>query len=225
MIVTRRTALRLALILVAAVILQISFFSYLELFGAIPNLLPVVVVSLGLLGGGVLGAVCGFAAGILLDSVLLQTLGLSSLVLLSVGYLAGRYREGVEITSWLTPPLVAGGLTALAAAGFAALQLMLGIDTTVSLLFVREILVQGLLAVLLAMAVYPLVRRILAPALIDYSPSRRLLAPGLRRRRGRRPVNSRSRPRSTTATAHSGRPARRRRAARRRPGIARGGVG
>ena len=40
------------------------------------------------------GAVCGFAIGLLLDSALLQTLGVSSLVLLAVGYLAGRYREG-----------------------------------------------------------------------------------------------------------------------------------
>ena len=87
--------------------------------------------------------------------------------LLSVGYLAGRYREGVEVTNWLIPPLLAGGFTLLGAAGFAAVQLMLGIDATVSVLFVREIVVQGLLAVLLAIAVYPLVRRILAPALID----------------------------------------------------------
>ena len=62
-------------------------------------MLPVVIVSLGLLGGGVVGAVCGFAAGFLLDSVLLQTLGVSSLVLLSIGYLAGRYREGAEISN------------------------------------------------------------------------------------------------------------------------------
>jgi rod shape-determining protein MreD len=92
MIVTRRIALRIAVIVLLAVILQVSFFSYLQFFGAIPNLIPVVIVTLGLLGGGVVGAVCGFVAGLLLDSVLLQTLGVSSLVLLSVGYLAGRYR-------------------------------------------------------------------------------------------------------------------------------------
>jgi hypothetical protein len=47
--------------------------------------------------------------------------------------------------------------------------------------------VQGLLAILLMIPLYPLIRRILAPALIDYEPSRRLLVPGLRRspRRGR----------------------------------------
>ena len=61
---------------------------------------------------------------------------------------------------------------------------MLGVDAPVSLLVIREILVQGLLAVLLAFGVYPLVRRIVRPALIDYTPApaRRLLAGGRRRR-------------------------------------------
>ena len=187
MIVTRRIALRIALIVLVAVIVQVSFFSFLSFFGATPNVIPVVVVSLGLLGGAVVGAVCGFVAGFLLDSLLLQTLGVSSLVLLSAGYLAGRYREGVEITSFWIPPLLAGGFTLLSAAGLAAIQLMLGVDASVSIVFLREVVVQGLLAVLLALPVYPLIRRILAPALIDYEPSRRLLVPGLRRtrRRGR----------------------------------------
>jgi rod shape-determining protein MreD len=182
MIVTRRIALRIALIILAAVILQVSFFSYLVLFGTTPNVVPVIVVSLGLLGGGVVGAVCGFATGLLLDSVLLQTLGVSSLVLLSVGYLAGRYREQVEITSWLVPPALAAGFTLLATGGFAAVQLLLGVETAVSLLVLREIVIQSLLAFFFAIPFYPLVRRILRPALIDYTPGRRLLTPGARRR-------------------------------------------
>jgi rod shape-determining protein MreD len=205
MIVTRPIAVRIALIVLLAVILQVSFFSYLSILGAIPNLVPVVIVSLGLLGGGVVGAVCGFVAGLLLDSLLLQTLGVSSLVLLSIGYLAGRYREGFEITNAWIPALLAGGFTLLAAAGLAAVELMLGVDASVSILFLREVIVQGLLAVLLALAVYPLVRRILAPALIDYEPARRLLIPGLRRRRGRaqaRAISPVSRRRRTRPGGH-----------------------
>ena len=186
MIVTRRIALRIGLILLVTVILQLSFVSYLSLLGATPNVIPVVVVSLGLLGGAVTGAVCGFAAGLLLDALLLQTLGVSSMVLLSIGYLAGRYREGFEITNSLVPPLLAGGFTLVGAAGFAAIQLLLGVDAPVSLLFLREILVQGLLAVLFAIPIYPLVRRILAPALVDYAPARRILTTGARRPRARR---------------------------------------
>lgn len=187
MIVTPRIALRIALLVVVAVVLQVSFFSYLSLLGATPDVLSVVVVALGLLGGAVIGAVCGFAAGLLLDSVLLQTLGVFSLVLLGIGYLAGRYREGFEVSSSLVAPLLAAGLTALGAFGFSAIQLMLGVETQVSLLVLQEILVKGLLAFLLAMPIYPLMRRALRPALVDEGPAgRRVLSAARLRSRSRR---------------------------------------
>jgi rod shape-determining protein MreD len=186
MIVTPRISARIALIVLLAVILQVSFFSYLSLLGATPDVLSVVVISLGLLGGGVVGAVCGFAAGFLLDSVLLQTLGVSSLVLLAIGYLAGRFREGFEISSSLVPALLAGALTALGAFGFAAIQLMLGVETQVSLLVLREILIKGMLAFVLAIPLYPLLRRTLRPALVDAAPGRRRVLKAARVRRGRR---------------------------------------
>ncbi len=173
MIVTWQIAARLAVIVVAGVLVQISFLSYLSILGATPELMPAVVAALGLLGGAVPGAVLGFIAGLLLDSALLQTLGVSSLVLLSVGYLAGRYRELFEIDSNRAPVLLAAGLTLFAAAAFAALQLMLGVETAVSLLAVREIIVKGLLALVLAIPVYPLVRFALRPALVDYESSKR----------------------------------------------------
>jgi rod shape-determining protein MreD len=167
MIVTWRIGIRLALLIVATVVLQLSFFSYLSFFGTTPDIVPLVVVTLGLLGGAVIGAVAGFGMGLLLDSALLGTLGVSSLVLLTAGYLAGRYREGTEISNSLVPPLLIGALTTGVAAGFAALQLMLGVHTAVSLLVLREILVKGLLAFLLAIPLYPLVRRTLRPAIVD----------------------------------------------------------
>ena len=44
---------------------------------------------------------------------------------------------------------------------------MLGVDTPVSLLVLREIFVQGLLAFLFAIPFYPLIRRVLRPAIVD----------------------------------------------------------
>ena len=223
MIVTRRIAVRLALILLVAVVLQVSFFSYIGVLGSTPDVLPVVIVSLGLLGGAVAGAVCGFAAGFLIDSVLLQTLGVSSLVLLSIGYLAGRYRERAEISSRWMPALLAGGLTLGGATGFAAIQLMLGVDTPVSLLVVREIIVQSLLATLLALAVYPLLRRILAPALLDYQPARRRLRIPRVLRRRRRTARSIGGPGAAPGlAAHRGGRRRRRGDAARRSHLPRG---
>jgi rod shape-determining protein MreD len=186
MIVTWRIGIRIALIVFLAVILQVSFFSYLSILGATPDFVGVVIVALGLLGGGVIGAACGFATGLLVDSVLLQTLGVSSLVLLTMGYLAGRYREGFELSGLLVPAALAGALTVAGASIFAAIQLMLGVDTPVSLLVIREILVKGLLAFLLAWPAYPLVRRALRPALVDDLPARRRLVMPARLRRSRR---------------------------------------
>jgi rod shape-determining protein MreD len=205
MIVTWRIGLRLALIMIVAIVLQVSFFSYLTLFGATPNIIPLIAVTLGLLGGSMTGAVCGFALGFLLDSVLLATLGISSLTLLAVGYLAGRYREGTEISNTLMPPILIGVLTAAAAAAFSALQLMLGIETQVSLLVLREIFVQGLLAFLFAIPFYPLIRRVLRPAIVDDVVAGRRMGSPIRAssKRPRRRLGRRRSPRVRRATGVS----------------------
>lgn len=167
MIVTPPILARLALIVFAAVLLQLVFFSRVPLLGSVAYVVPVVVVALGLLGGAVTGAVAGFAAGLVVDVMLGGTLGVSSLALMAAGYGAGRWREGYDIVSSLVPPLLTGALTALAVAAYGAMQLSLGIDAVVSALVVREIVVQALLGALLAVPVFPLIRRLLRPALVD----------------------------------------------------------
>jgi rod shape-determining protein MreD len=186
MILTRWINLRLGAIVLAAVLLQVTFFSYLLIFGVSPDFVVVVVSVIGLLGGAVIGAVTGFAAGLLLDVALLETLGVSSLVLLSVGYLAGRYRESFEIDSVFAPAAVTGALALIASAGFTALQLTLDVDTSVSGSVVTDSIVKGLLAFLLAYPMYPLIRRALRPALVlEGAPARQSTrtAPASRMRR------------------------------------------
>lgn len=167
MIFAPRIVAIVALIVFLSVVLQISFFSQLPLLGSVANVLPVVVVCFGLLGGAVTGAVTGFCAGLLLDAALGTTPGVASLALMAAGYLAGRWREGYDIASSLVPPLLAGLLTGLSAAAFAAAQLLLGVDAPVSLLFLREIFVQGLLGALLAIPLFPLIRRAVRPGLVE----------------------------------------------------------
>ncbi len=167
MIVTPPILVRLVLIVFVAVLLQLGFFSQVPLLGSVANLLPVVVVAIGLLGGAVTGAVTGFAVGLLIDVMIGGTLGVASLSLMAAGYLAGRWREGYDIVSSLVPPLLTGALTALTALIYGALTLTLGVDAPISVLALREVVVQGLLAILLAIPVFPLVRRIVRPALVD----------------------------------------------------------
>ncbi len=64
MIVTPKIFARLAAIAILAVLLQLSFFSRVELLHTSADVLPAVVVSLGLLGGSLTGAVAGFSIGL-----------------------------------------------------------------------------------------------------------------------------------------------------------------
>lgn len=169
MIVTPKIFARLAAIAVIAVLLQLSFFSRVEFLHTSADILPLVVIALGLLGGSMTGAVAGFSIGLLVDCLLMAPLGGSSLVLLSAGYLAGLFRERFEIHSSLVPPLLCMVLTLFAELGFAAVQLMLGVDAPVSTLIVRDMLLKSVYAFFLAWPIYYGLRRLLRPALVEES--------------------------------------------------------
>jgi rod shape-determining protein MreD len=168
MILTPKILARLVAIVALGVILQLSFFSQVAVFHTSPDLLPALVVSLGLLGGTMTGAVCGFWVGFLLDCLLVQPLGGGSLVLLSVGYLAGLCRERFELRGPLLAPLLCMGLTFCAELGFGAVELMLGNSgADVSVLVIREMLIQSVFAFVLGWPLYLGLRRLLRPALVE----------------------------------------------------------
>ncbi len=77
------------------------------------------------------------------------------------------------------PPLLTGALCGVAALTYGAMQLTLGVDAQVSALAVREVAAQALLGVLLAIPTYPLIRRILRPALVDDSRPRARVSPAM----------------------------------------------
>lgn len=82
-------------LLLGAVVLQLSFFAYFSWQGVVPNLALLVVVAAGLTRGAELGAVLGFAGGLALDLVppADHVAGRWALGLVVVGYLAGRVRQ------------------------------------------------------------------------------------------------------------------------------------
>ncbi|MGC1166765.1 MAG: rod shape-determining protein MreD [Solirubrobacterales bacterium] len=177
MILTPKILARLVAIVLLGVILQLSFFSRVWVFGVSPDLLPVLVISLGLLGGTMTGAVTGFTVGFLLDCLLVEPLGGASLVLLATGYLAGLFRERFEIHSPLVPPLLCMGLTLFAELGFGAVELMLGVDAAVSGLVVRDLLIKAIYAFVLGWPIYLGLKRLLRPALIEEPRGRRRRRP------------------------------------------------
>jgi rod shape-determining protein MreD len=167
-----RLPLRLVLLGFIAVVIQEAAISQISIFGVSADLGPLVVMSVGLLCGSMYGAVIGFGMGMMVDVVLIQTLGVTSLLYIAIGYWSGRLLELRDPAHGLVPLAVGAAATAVAGVGMALIQFLLGVDAPVSLLLVQQIFITVLVNTLLALPVYAVVRRVIRPALPD-DPRRR----------------------------------------------------
>jgi len=175
-------ALRLLALGVLCVVLQVAAVSQMPIFGTNADLVPLVVAAVGLLCGSIPAALFGFGAGLAVDTALVDTLGLSSLIYCVAGYGAGRLRELRDPQATLLPFVLGAAVTASTTLGFSVMQFLLGVDAPVSFLLVRQIIATILVNTVIAVPVFALVGRMLAPALPDEP----------RRRRRRRPYDGRA---------------------------------
>jgi len=167
-----RLSIRLVLLAFATVIIQEAAISQISIFGTSADLTPLVVMAVGLLAGSVPGAVMGFAVGLLVDMVLVQTLGVTSLLYIAIGYGAGRLRELRDPGHGLVPMGLGAAATAFGGLGMAVIQFLLGVQCPVSGLLLQQIFITVLVNTLLALPVYAAVRRLLLGVLPE-DPRRR----------------------------------------------------
>jgi rod shape-determining protein MreD len=177
-------------------IVQITFVSQFPVAGGTADLAPLAVVSIGLLCGVLPGAAFGFGLGLFLDVSLLQTLGVTSLILVGIGYFAGRLRDGIADTeSSLVPVLAGAAATVTMSVAYSIIQFLLDVSAPVSGVLLRQLLATLILNTLLALPVYAIARRWLRPSLPQHpkrgrrQPSGAALSPlqqGLRAQGSRR---------------------------------------
>jgi rod shape-determining protein MreD len=163
---------RVAILSVVVVFMQISVISEVPVFGVSVDLSPLLVAFTGLLCGSMLGAISGFAVGLLIDLALMQTLGVTSLTFTLIGYGAGRLRELRDPQAALTPLLVGAAAAATAMVGYSLIEFLLGVDAPVSYELLREIVVGVLVDTAVALPMWALVRRCLIGGLPE-DPRRR----------------------------------------------------
>lgn len=97
-----RRAIVSAVLLLLAVLIEVTVLAPLPFPGATPTLVLVVVVILASQFGASTGAIAGFAGGLLLDIAppAAGTIGISALLLTVVGYAAGRFAESDDRPWW-----------------------------------------------------------------------------------------------------------------------------
>ncbi len=163
---------RIAALAIALVFFQIGVVSEVPVFGVTIDLSILLVAFTGLLCGSTVGAISGFAVGLLVDLALVQTLGLTSLVFTLIGYWSGRLRELRDPQAALTPLLVGALATAVSLVGYSVMEFMLGVDAPVSFELLRQIVLGIVVNAIVALPMWILVRRCLIGGL-PQDPRRR----------------------------------------------------
>lgn len=126
--------LLVGLLVMIAVVLQLSVAPAFAIRGITPDLALLVVLAVALTRGGQAALVTGFAAGVLLDLAppADHTAGRWALALLIVGYVAGRVREGSDgqgrhsLPNVLTVMATVAGCAFIGVSIFAVSGLILG---------------------------------------------------------------------------------------------------
>jgi rod shape-determining protein MreD len=96
-------AAKTALVLITALVLQVSLVARFSLDGARGDLLMLVVLSAAVTEGPEKGAIIGFVAGIAFDLVLTTPFGLSAFVYCIVGFVVGWFQGSVLRDAWWMP--------------------------------------------------------------------------------------------------------------------------
>ena len=149
---------RLAVVLLTVLLLQTTVAPNVRILGANPDFVLIAVVAVALLRGAEVGAAFGFVAGGLVSIVLFEPAGISSLTLVVIGYLAGRFAETADLSSDLVPlfAVFVGSLIGETMYGLA--QFLLGRQAPVYFLATRVVIPLVILNTLLATPVYLVVR-------------------------------------------------------------------
>jgi rod shape-determining protein MreD len=117
-------------------------------------------MSVGLLFGSLPGAIFGFGVGLILDLLLIQTLGQYALIYLAVGYGAGRLMELRAPSGRLVLLPLGAAATATVTLGFGLLQVLLGGGANLNVVVLRQTALAVLWGALLAIPVDAMVRKI-----------------------------------------------------------------
>jgi rod shape-determining protein MreD len=148
--VTASPWVRVPLVVFVALALQTGVAADVRPFGATADIMVLLAVCGGFVGGPQRGAGCGFFIGIAYDLVLNTPFGLSALTYGLAGYACGFLQIGVAAAPWWIGMLAVGGASAVATALYALIGTVFGLQDAITLHLITIVAVVGVVNVALA---------------------------------------------------------------------------
>jgi rod shape-determining protein MreD len=148
--VTGRDAARLSLVVFVFVVVQETVMLDLRVGGVHPDVMVLLPVLAGIIGGPSRGATIGFGTGLVADLFLPTPFGLSALVGCLLGFAVGLATIAVDRTAWWLAPMVALGGSALYEVTYGALGSVLGQPQMLHVALIRIMVVVAVANAVLA---------------------------------------------------------------------------
>ncbi|MFI5046047.1 MAG: rod shape-determining protein MreD [Acidimicrobiia bacterium] len=151
--------LRLAFVVLGAVLLQTTVFTHLRIEGVGPEVGLVCVLAVAYEDGADSGAIFGFVMGLTMDLFSPTPLGLLALTYAITGYAVGVFQAGIVRSSPFLAPILGGVGGLFGGLVFISVGALVGQAGFLSMASLKTVLIAALFDALIAPLVFPIVRR------------------------------------------------------------------
>jgi rod shape-determining protein MreD len=157
----KKTIINILLILTFFIIyfLQLNFFSWFKIAGVMPNLFIILVLYIGLFTNRNLGFTYGVIFGILLDLFIGKKIGITAIMLGSIGIIGAIFDKNFSKDSRMTMMIMVLGSTIIYEIGMYILNyIMFSINIEI-LTFLKILIIEVIYNIILTIILYPLLQK------------------------------------------------------------------
>lgn len=150
----------LIILFIIIYLLQANFFSWFNLAGVRPNLFVILALTIGLFAGKRTGIIFGMFIGICLDFFIGKSIGISAIMLGSIGFLGGYLDKSFSKDSRITMITMIFFATFIYEIGINILNFLIN-DTNISVFYIiRTLGIELIFNSIITIIIYPLIMKL-----------------------------------------------------------------
>lgn len=139
--------------------LQLNFFSWFRIAGAMPNLFVILIFYIGLYTGKIMGLTYGVIFGLILDFLIGENIGTTAIMLGIIGIIGGVLDKNFSKDSRITIILMVVGSTIIYEVGMYILRFAILKSSIELLSFLKILIAEIVFNVLITIILYPLIQK------------------------------------------------------------------